>query len=100
MDASITNNFIFILFIIVKTYRKVKRPEAEVAENIRRFIYSEIALFHFFELTGIALSYVADSLSAYLRWDLSCKYSQPVETVGYFPGGAPSWMPDSENMSQ
>ena len=41
MDAYISINFIFICFIIVKNYRKVKRPETEVAENIRRFIYSE-----------------------------------------------------------
>ena len=39
MDACISNNFIFIFYIIVKNYRKVKRPETEVAESIRRFIY-------------------------------------------------------------
>ena len=36
MDACISNNFIFIFFIIVKNYRKVKRPETKVAESIRR----------------------------------------------------------------
>ena len=39
MDACISNNFIFIFFIIVKNYCKAKRPETEVAESIRRFIY-------------------------------------------------------------
>ena len=41
MNACISSNFILIVFIIVKDYRKAKRPE--VAESIRRFIYSELA---------------------------------------------------------
>ena len=41
MNACISNNFILIVFISVKDYHKAKRPE--VAESIRRFIYSEIA---------------------------------------------------------
>ena len=54
MDASISNNFILIFFIIVKNYQKVKKPETEIAESIRRFIYSEITSLHFFKQSGIS----------------------------------------------
>ena len=64
MDASISNNFIFIFFIIVKNYRKVKKPETEIAESIRRFIYSEITSLHFFDRSGIAPICVTDSIRA------------------------------------
>ena len=43
MDACISNNFIFIFFIIIKNYCKVKRPETEVAESIQKVYLSEIA---------------------------------------------------------
>ena len=65
MGASgISNNFIFIFFIIVKNYRKVKRPETEVAESIRRFIYSEIDTLHYFEWSKITSICVTDSIRA------------------------------------
>ena len=62
MGACISNNFIF--FIIVKNYRKVKRPEAEVAEIIRRFTYSESTTLHIFEQSRIAPICVTDSIRA------------------------------------
>ena len=71
MDASISNNFIFIFFIIVKNYRKDKKPETEIAESIRRFIYSEITSFHFFERSGIAPICVTDSIRAVWTRSLS-----------------------------
>ena len=58
-------------FIIVKNYRKVNRPETEVAESIRRFIYSEIATLHFFEWSEIASICVTDSIRAVWRQSLS-----------------------------
>ena len=64
MDACISNNFIFIFFIIMKNYRKVKRPETEIAESIRRFIYSEITSLHISEQSGIAPICVTDSIRA------------------------------------
>ena len=62
MDTCISSNFIFIFFIIVKNYHKVKRPETEVAESIIRFIYSKIATLYFFELSGVAPICVTDSI--------------------------------------
>ena len=62
MDASISNNFNFIFFIIVKNYRKVKKSETEIAESITRFIYSEITSLHFLEPSGIAPICVTDSI--------------------------------------
>ena len=64
MDVCISNNFIFIFFIIVKNYREVKRPKTEIAESIRRFIYSEITLLNLFEGSGIAPICVTDSIRA------------------------------------
>ena len=53
MDACISNNFIFIIFMIVKNSHKVERSEKELTDSIRRFIYSEMASFHF--LSGVKL---------------------------------------------
>ena len=64
MDVSISNNFIFIFFIIMKNYRKAKRPETEFAESIRRFVYSEITMLYYFERSGIAHICVTDSIRA------------------------------------
>ena len=55
----------------VKNYRKVERPETEVAESIRRFIYSEIAMLHFFEWSEIASICVTDSIRAVWTQSLS-----------------------------
>ena len=71
MDACISNNFIFIFLIIMKNYRKVKRPETEVAESISRFIYSKIAVLHFFDWSGIAPICVMDSIRAVWTRSLS-----------------------------
>ena len=72
LHGCISNNFIFIFSIIVKNYRKVKRPETEVAESIRRFIYSEIATLHFFGRSGIAPICVrTDSIRAVWTQSLS-----------------------------
>ena len=71
MDACISNNFIFAFFIIVKSYRKVKRPETEIAERIGRFIYSEITLLHLFERSGIAPTCVTDSIRSVWTRSLS-----------------------------
>ena len=71
MDACISNNFIFIFFIIMKSYCKVKKPETEVAEGIRKFIYSEIATLRFFERSGIALTCFMDSIRAVWTRSLS-----------------------------
>ena len=60
MDLPLFSSF----FIIVKNYRKVKRPETEVAGSIRRFIYSKIAMLHFFEWSEIAPICVMDSIRA------------------------------------
>ena len=38
MAACISNNFVFIFFIVVKNYHKVERPETEVEGSIKRFI--------------------------------------------------------------
>ena len=73
MDACISNNFIFIFFIIVKNYRKVKRSETEIAESIRRFIYSEITSPHIFERSGIAPVCVMDSIRAVWTRSLSAE---------------------------
>ena len=48
----------------MKNYRKVKRSETEIAESIRRFIYSEITSLHIFEQSGIAPVCVTDSIRA------------------------------------
>ena len=48
----------------MKNYCIVKRPETEIAESIRRFIYSEIASLHFFEQSEIAPICVTDSSRA------------------------------------
>ena len=55
----------------MKNYRKVKRPETEVAESIRRFIYFEIATLHFFEWSEIAPICVTDSIRAVWTQSLS-----------------------------
>ena len=71
MDACISNNFIFIFFIIVKNYRKVKRPETEVAESIRRFIYPKSLCSTYFEWSKIAPICVMDSIRAVWTQSLS-----------------------------
>ena len=55
----------------MKNYRKVKRSETEVAESIRRFIYSQIATLHFFEWSKIASICVTDSIRAVWTQSLS-----------------------------
>ena len=64
MNVRISNNFIFIFIIIVKNYNQAKRPETEVAESIRRFIDSEIAMLHFLEQSRIAPIGVTNSIRA------------------------------------
>ena len=73
MNACISNNFIFIFFIIVKNYGKVKRPETEIAESIRRFMYPEITSLHNFERSGIAPICVTDSIRAVWTRSLSAE---------------------------
>ena len=64
MDACISNNFIFIIFMIVKNSHKVERSEKELTDSIRRFIYSEMASFQFFEWSEIDPVCVTDSVRA------------------------------------
>ena len=81
MDACISNNFIFIFFIIATNYRKVKRPETEIAASVRRFIYSEITLLHFFEWSRVAPICVTDSIRAV--WTLSLSTAKIVSDFIY-----------------
>ena len=64
MDACISNNFIFIIFMIVKNSRKVERSEKELTDSIRRFLYSEMAFFQFFEWSEIDPVCVTDTVRA------------------------------------
>ena len=84
----ISNNFIFIIFVVVKNYHKVKRPETKVAESIRRFIYSEITMLHFFEQSGIAPICVTDSIRAV--WTRSLPAAKIVSERHLFAKGEPN----------
>ena len=88
MDACISNNFIFIFFIIVKNYCKVKRPETEVAESIRSLSIRKLLCSNFLsevELLQFMLRIASEQYEheAYLQqksfWNGI--YSQSVNTV-------------------